>query len=325
MISIVVPVFNTMDKLPKCIESILKQTYDDIELILVDDGSTDDSYSVCMQYAEKDRRVKVFRQDNQGVSVARNKGIELASGKYIGFIDSDDYIDPDMFEELVKFIEEGYDLAACGYVAETVSGVIQYETKGDILALNSREDIFRRMFQGDGFGPNVCNKLLKRDIIEKQNIRFPEGLKIGEDMVMLCLYVYHCTKAVYYPNAMYHYVTLEDSAYHKRFTRGEFDMSFYEEIKAHKIVYNKLQEDCVREVFVIKMYYVYLRALKFLCMANIPDKELYHELLKFLRRNLLNYVFSNVTIKQKLHALIMTVNPQLWLMIFSKREVYNGQ
>lgn len=319
MISIVVPVFNTADKLPKCIESVLNQTYRDIELILIDDGSADDSYSVCLEYAKKDSRIKVLRQENRGVSVARNRGLEIAEGEYIGFIDSDDYIDPDMFTTLLKYMEEGYDIAACGYMAETVPGEVLSVTKGDIGFLDSREKIYKYMFQGDGFGPNVCNKLLKRDIIEKNSIRFPEGLKIGEDMVMLCLYVNHCSRAVYCPSPMYHYVTLEKSAYHKRFTPGAFDESFYDEIRAHRVISDNIDARGIRNIFLIKEYYVYLRALKFLSMAGIPDKELYAELLRFIRRNLLRYIFSGVTLKQKLHAVFMTLQPRLWLILFSKR------
>lgn len=102
MISVIVPVFNTENYLKKCIDSILQQTYQDIELIIVDDGSTDNSFFICKEYERKDRRVKVIHKENGGQGSARNVGLDVCKGEYIIFVDSDDYILPDMFQILIK-------------------------------------------------------------------------------------------------------------------------------------------------------------------------------------------------------------------------------
>ena len=105
-ISIIVPVYNIEEYLPRCIESILNQTYNNLELILVDDGSKDKSGEICDAYAKKDNRVVVLHKENGGSSSARNAGIAIAKGEYLGFVDSDDYIEPDMYEKMVAVIEK---------------------------------------------------------------------------------------------------------------------------------------------------------------------------------------------------------------------------
>ena len=114
-ISIIVPVYNVEKYLEKCVRSILAQTFTDFELILVDDGSPDSSGAMCDQFAEQDQRVKVIHKENGGLSDARNAGIEIATGEYLGFVDSDDYIADDMYELLyTNIVKEDADLSICG-------------------------------------------------------------------------------------------------------------------------------------------------------------------------------------------------------------------
>lgn len=319
MVSIIVPIYNSEKYLSKCIESILNQTYKDIELILVDDGSRDKSLDICNEYAKRDARVLVIHQENRGVSSARNKGLDIAKGRYIGFVDSDDYIAPDMIRYLVSILEEGNDFASCGWIYETERGEMEQNTSGDRWSLNGYNDILICMFKSGGCAPNVCNKLLIGDIIRKHNIRFPVDIKIGEDMIMLCEYVLHCSTGVYDPKALYHYVTRGESAYHKRFVKGNFDKSFEEEINAHKIVFDMLPEGRAKRIFLIKMYYVNLRTMKFMCYADYPDRDLHNYLIRFLRRNIFRYLFSRIDVKQKIHAILMSINPRLWYFLFKGR------
>src|SRR4051794_29018143 len=105
MISIIVPVYNTQRYLSRCIDSILKQSYKDLEIILIDDGSTDNSLSVCQEYASRDKRIKVLQKGNGGQGTARNMGLDICKGEYIGFVDSDDYIMPEMYELMLESIQ----------------------------------------------------------------------------------------------------------------------------------------------------------------------------------------------------------------------------
>ena len=116
-VSIIVPVFNTEKYISRCIDSILTQTFTNFECILIDDGSTDKSWNICKHYSQSDKRVVLVHQENSGVSATRNKGIEMARGKYVCFVDSDDYIDKNMYEELVSAINRSNtDVVCCGYI-----------------------------------------------------------------------------------------------------------------------------------------------------------------------------------------------------------------
>lgn len=117
MVSVIVPVFNVKPYLAECLDSIIHQTYTDLQIILIDDGSTDGSGAVCDAYAAKDARIRVVHQENRGLSAARNRGIELATGEYLNFVDSDDYLLPDCIETLLKLcIEHDADMSICTYL-----------------------------------------------------------------------------------------------------------------------------------------------------------------------------------------------------------------
>ena len=132
LISIIIPVFNMEDKLNKCIQSVINQTYDNLEIILVNDGSKDNSLKICENYKNIDNRIKLISINNNGVSNARNIGIKNATGKYIGFVDSDDYIDNDMFETLYNNIKDNNaDLSIIGYQIETIDNKVIKNTNLD--------------------------------------------------------------------------------------------------------------------------------------------------------------------------------------------------
>ena len=119
MISVIVPVYNVEPYLRKCLDSIVNQTYRDFEILIIDDGSTDGSGRICDEYAEKDSRIKVFHTENRGLSCARNLGLAEAKGEWIGFVDSDDWIEPDMYEVLIRRAEEtGADVVECSHYKE---------------------------------------------------------------------------------------------------------------------------------------------------------------------------------------------------------------
>lgn len=186
LISVIVPVYNTEQYLRQCLDSILVQTYRQLEIILVDDGSTDNSLTICNDYASKDSRITVFQTDHVGVSAARNKALDVSHGEYIGFVDSDDYILPDMYENLVKGFSADHDI----YV---VGGMIIM----DDMVLNKKEPMRpnkwsrseSRIVKGDGFGKAIMSettdhyvwsKLYRREIFDC--IRFFEGRKDEDTM-----------------------------------------------------------------------------------------------------------------------------------------------
>lgn len=202
-ISIVVPVYKVESYLKKCVDSILNQTFTDFELILVDDGSPDNCPQICDEYAKKDARVKVLHKENGGLSDARNAGIEVATGEYIGFVDSDDYIAPDMYERLYKLItENNCDMAICRAVIVREQDEPVYEDSDDIRVMDkdtaNYQMIYKRLF-----GVNAWNKLCKRELFN--SIRFPKGM-LYEDMATAYALIDECKRVVYSPMKKYAYL-----------------------------------------------------------------------------------------------------------------------
>ncbi len=201
MLSIIVPVYNTEIYLRECIESILAQTYDDFELILIDDGSTDNSLKICMDFQKKDVRVRVFSKENSGVSATRNYGLRYARGEYISFCDSDDVIKPELYEVLFdKMFQYNVD-RVCGGYAYLYSDGHQLCCKGRKPdGIYMKEDLIPIMIDDgtlSGFlFSGVYNSIFKREIIEKNKLRFNELIKYNEDSLFSFEYALY-SKSLY--------------------------------------------------------------------------------------------------------------------------------
>lgn len=204
-VSIIIPVYKAEKWLEKCIDSCIQQTYKNIEIILIDDGSPDSSGEICDSYSRADERVIVIHQENQGVSSARNKGISVSKGEYIIFVDSDDWIKSNMIEELLRVsnCDNGYELVICGYdVINNVHKISscsffeKYECINEILTeLSTRKKL--SMFQ------TPWNKLYISRVIKDNNIRFDESLKYGEDFSFVLKYIENIHSCTITDNCLY--------------------------------------------------------------------------------------------------------------------------
>lgn len=176
LISIIVPVYNVEEYLSRCIESILRQTHRNLELILVDDGSSDGSYSICQEYEQKDSRITVLQQENAGSSVARNTGLKIANGEYIGFVDSDDWIQPAMFEDMITFaIQQNLQVVECGQITSK-----EIDTNIDVKStflIESKEEAMERIIKTDRFA--VWKRIYQKEVLK--NKTFIPG-KIHQDV-----------------------------------------------------------------------------------------------------------------------------------------------
>lgn len=203
-ISVIVPVYNCEDYLPALLDSVLAQTYQNFEIILVNDGSRDNSGAVCDDYAAKDSRIRVIHQENRGVSHARNRGLAMAAGDVVSFIDSDDTLEPDMYELLVKTMQEhGADIAHCGYkhiVGEEIRLV--HDTKRVIP--QTTEEALDCFVSGRLFGGGLWNKLFHLELI--RDLSFREDLKINEDVLFNFQAFSRAKKIVFADFALYNYV-----------------------------------------------------------------------------------------------------------------------
>ena len=215
MISVIIPVYNVEKYLRKCLESVINQTYKDIEIICVNDGSTDGSLAILNEYAQKDDRIKVINKNNGGLSSARNSGLDSANGEYCYFVDSDDWIELNTLEKLVNIIEKND-------VETVVHSMVNIPENNLCIGMsNSVQRWFDKKIKPNGVYnipieinkdiPSIAwNKLYKMNIINKYHCRFSEGL-INEDELFLWTYMIHCKKYYFLNEVLYNYFRRTDS------------------------------------------------------------------------------------------------------------------
>lgn len=271
-ISIIVPIYNAEKKLQRCIESILNQSYKNLEIILVNDGSNDNSINICEQYKLKDNRIIVIDKENAGVSAARNSGLDIATGKYVQFVDSDDYIKTNMCEHLINTISKNdADVVICGY-DKVRKGKIKSKFIEDttVSEMHSFRDTFNKVFKGALF--NVpWNKLYKR---EKINNYFKKNLSIGEDLLFNLKYFSNCNKFEVTKKCLYCYDVSQQESLASKYDENllENEIMLYQEVqKFYKTNFNT--EDCsdINEVFAKEIYY-FLKKLVFLSTESTKSK-----------------------------------------------------
>ena len=205
LISIIVPVYNVEKYLERCLKSICNQTYSDIEIILVNDGSPDNSHIIIEEFKNRDERIKIINKTNGGLSSARNAGIKVAKGDYIAFVDSDDWIELTMFEKLINSIEVNKsDIAVCDVRTEYEDGTLkaflnQAPDYPECISVREYPDAFM------GFDCFACNKLFKKSLFSDHNILFPEGL-LYEDIGTFPRLFFRTTKISLVREHLYHYI-----------------------------------------------------------------------------------------------------------------------
>ena len=240
-ISLIVPVYNAEKSLVKCVESILSSEYEDFELILVNDGSNDDSGLICDYYAEKETKIRVFHQENRGVSAARNIGIELAQGKWIAFADSDDMVTPQYLGDLIADVDNDFS----GLIFQGV----EMNAKGrvNLLSLTSgryqKKEIAKLFQEGSilsiGF---PVSKLFKLSIITKNHIRFDTEIHMCEDLVFMLQYLYYAHEIRALSVYNYRYFLEKNSASYKYF-------SYESELHGYRQEHEKLQRLSIKYDF----------------------------------------------------------------------------
>lgn len=212
-ISIIVPVYNTALYLRKCLESILSQNLHEIEIICVDDGSTDCSYEILQEYAMKDSHLQILHKENGGLVSARKAGVAIASGEYIGFVDSDDWVEPEMFERLYEAAKSNdADCVSSGYIQEGNYISFAYDSVDAGLYRDEKiHDLCDRMIldlphRDKGVGGSLCTKLIRSGILKKVLPRIPSDVTLSEDKVTSISVLLECKSVVILHEAYYHYI-----------------------------------------------------------------------------------------------------------------------
>lgn len=280
LITIVVPVYNVEKYLERCVRSLINQTYKNLEIILVDDGSTDNSGNLCDNYMKNDRRIKVIHKKNGGLSDARNAGLNVAKGKYISFIDSDDYVED-------KFIEILYNSLIKYNTKISISDIcVRYDT-GEII-MNSNEktyvvtekELIRQMLIGKRDIENsACNKLY--DITLFEDVRYPVG-KLYEDTATTYKLLLKCNKIVVNSFPLYNYMKRRNSITQCKFNENKLQLIDAVNIMTTSVrdKYPDLSLECDR-----KMMWAYLSTLSQLAASSHPDKKIAKELLSYIGSN----------------------------------------
>ncbi len=248
-VSIIVPVYNTENELERCLDSICSQTYRKLEIICVNDGSTDRSGEIVDKFSQKDSRVKAIHQPNGGESNARNIGLKAATGDYIAFCDCDDWIDKDMYEVLVQTLEEeNVDMAISSWYKET--GAISQEIKNDLPVSETvfgRDELLEYLYMRDSYRgfAYMWDKLYRKEILRDKNgslLLFDETLRLGGDVLYLAQLALNINKAKYVDRAFYHYNQRQESGCHTKDVRKLRDW-----LKAYELIIRIFEDEQIDE------------------------------------------------------------------------------
>lgn len=288
-VSLIVPVYNIEKYLERCVNSILEQDYDNLEIILVNDGSLDNSLKICKKYEQKDSRIIVIDKKNGGVSSARNEGLKIATGDYIGFIDSDDWIDKNTISSLMNVLKkENYDI-----LIYTSYNNIPYSDKESVRTLDLEETIKNCLkLENPVLMAGVCNKLFKSSLLKEEF--FDIDLAVGEDMLFLIKILLKSKKLGYLEKSLYHYFHREDSVTHifssKKLSNIKSHEKLMEIVKENKNLLNIVERRLISEC---------INMLRNCMNENIKDKSI----ILLLQKTIKKYNKENkyiLTFKEKL-------------------------
>lgn len=313
-ISIIVPIYNVESYLRRCIDSILKQTFSDFELILVDDGSTDRSGGICDEYAEKDGRVHVIHQKNSGVSAARNRGLAESVGKYVMFCDADDYVSSNWVSFLYQIIRENPNDFVCCSFAKGQLGEDDYEllNKEDVSFLTYFE-LFKR-----GLSPYVWNKIYLNKTLKDQRIRFDEQIKYSEDVKFNVAYCKTCERILSVNRNLYCYLDDESSA-SNRYKADAFSLNFLPfTCRLPLIDQAELQEYC--DIWFYTFYHLFENVF------NPRNKQMsFAEKMKYNQAMLCSeefqYCLHNATLSSEKYFIIEIMNKKNYYLLWFVQKI----
>lgn len=320
LISIIIPVYNVENYIEKCLDSIVNQTYRNLQIILIDDGSTDGSGLICDVYAKRDERIQVVHQKNSGVSKARNKGLSLVKGKYVGFCDADDWIEQDMYEYLYNLLKHTkYSIAVCGVWLETIEGKtpVGYATR-DTLYLGV-PDALAALHVGKETNAWLWTKLFVTDHIK--NITFDENLKVAEDYIFECDVLVKSNGMICGTESKYHYVQRKSSVSNNGYT-VEFEKGVAT-VKRYVERYVEMYPDKARELkakYILELMGILTAMIK----GNNIDYKRVAEIKKILRSNIKDYLFTKgVAMHLKGSALVICFSFKFFVFFYRKNKKFS--
>lgn len=320
MVTIIIPVYNVESELDRCMQSVIKQTYDNIEIILVDDGSPDKCPQMCDEYAKKDYRIKVIHKKNGGLSDARNAGLDTASGDYIAFIDSDDWVSDDFIEVLVANIERtNSDISICNFnLVNELGKTCEHPTFSSQIKVLNNSDSLRELFSHYKYDCMVCTKLFRKKLFE--NVRFPKG-KLFEDVAVSLPLFAHSRRCVISNKANYFYSQRNESIVNSSFSENKMDLLLYSKKMIKFSHEHGHKYDIEAESFYLKC----LLRLLMQAYQNVEDKRTkemvyyMHTEIKKHRR----YIWGNKFIEKRrqilLYAIVLHIPSKVLVRLWNVR------
>ena len=320
LISVIVPVYNVIDYLPKCLDSIINQTYKELEIVLIDDGSIDGSSKVCDQYAKNDKRIKVIHQENAGVAETRNVGLDNSSGKYIIFVDSDDFINCDLVMYLFNDIrEKKADISICGYYK-----IFEDGSKKNCYHLNETFivkgiDKFKYLYNSYSvITVSPCLKIYKKELFA--NLRYKKGRNHEDEIISLDI-LKKASVISYNIKPLYYYVKRNNSITY------QFNMKMFDSLDAYELRKKYFQKKRYDNLYDLNEYYKFCILTNALIMYNISNSnELstyeYKKLIDAciaLSKSLIKSSYISLNIKCKL--MLFLVSKKMYFSIFKKRRM----
>lgn len=308
LISVIVPIYNVEQYLNRCVDSLVNQTYQNLEIILVDDGSPDGCPVLCDNWARKDSRIIVIHKNNGGLSSARNAALDVCSGNVIAFVDSDDWVEPDMFGTMLKSMQEhNADIVQCGVLKTHENGQsVLVDDNLPIRTFSGEEALHDFLYHKNRMTSAVWNKIYKASLFQMgdEQLRFPEGLN-SEDYYLLCHAYRQMNKLYYNPRALYHYCVRENSI-----CRAEINPHTFDKIAIAKLCKEYLSSenyDDFRAIdyFVMQGHYDVLYTLlrnhadsdllkKYACGLRQACKPVYHDNAVSLSRKIRMWMISHI-------------------------------
>ena len=281
MISIIIAVYNIENYLGRCIESVINQTYKDLEIIIVNDGSTDKSGELCDMIAKQDARITVYHTKHRGLAHARNYGLQRTSGIYVGFVDGDDYIAIDMYEKLAVNMDEGIDVVCCGRRCINPSGVKNYNYCClDSMKRFSSKEAIREVLLLRSISFSVCTKLFRKELFD--DIKFPDG-KTSEDIPTTYAILKKCRNLVHIGSAKYFNCFRENSESRRDFFEGKIVSVLFARDILRDVMINYPEYEKEAEARYVKNALVVLQCINKSDNAD-QFRKIQKRLQKFLRR-----------------------------------------
>lgn len=312
MISVIVPIYNVEKYIRRCVDSIVSQTYKDLEIILVDDGSPDGCPQICDEYAAKDSRIKVIHKKNGGLSDARNTGIEIAKGDFIGFVDGDDYILPEMYEVLYKAcVKHNVDIAMCGRrVIDEKNTIIKYEFCMSSQIVLSAQEAVASLLTFQKCDSAAWDKLYKKSLFS--SVRYPVGVHY-EDQNVTSKLLYYAGEVCHVGQALYVYMRREGSI-----TNSSFNEHSIDEVKQGELLRQFVDEkypDLRKESLFFLYYKIGFPLLSASQCQNPELKQYMEEVYEYSKRYFFYVMCGKVTFKHKLWFCknFVTLRLKLWI------------